>query len=53
MMETQTMATASQPGPRRPGWSPPTTRGACSNTGASAVSWARYASSSGAGSTPR
>jgi hypothetical protein len=41
MMETQTMATASQPGPRRPDRSPPTTLGACSNTGASGVSWAR------------
>ncbi|HEU4900463.1 MAG TPA: hypothetical protein VFX88_23300 [Actinomycetota bacterium] len=40
-METKMMATASQLGPRRPDLSPPTTRGARSNTGASGGSWAR------------
>ena len=41
MIETQTMATASQLRPRRPDSSPPMARGACSNSGASGVSWAR------------
>ena len=41
MMETQTMATASQLRPPRPGLRPPMARGACSNRGASGVSWAR------------
>jgi hypothetical protein len=41
MMVTQTMATISQLGPRRPVRSPPIALGACSNRGASGVSWAR------------
>jgi hypothetical protein len=41
MMKTQTMATISQLGPRRPVRRPPMALGTCSNRGASGVSWAR------------
>jgi len=42
MIETHTMATASQVGPRRPLARPPRMAvGACSNSGASGRSWAR------------
>ena len=39
--DTQTMATTSQLGPRRPVLRPPMARGACANRGASGCSWAR------------